>query len=113
MYCHQGDAGPKKITFNPIEIKLLKNVRNDTSKSLFSIDLVANFDKRLINHKPIIKNSGKRYVARGGTSPKTVAKVADYGFYGMAFNSYIWDNASPYENFLKILDAYKESNLEV
>jgi len=63
--------------------------------------------------KAALKNSGKRFVARGGTSPTTVAKFADYGFHGMAFNSYIWDNSSPYENFLKILEAYKENNLEV
>jgi thiamine-phosphate pyrophosphorylase len=63
--------------------------------------------------KAALKNSGKRYVARGGTSPQIIAKAAELGFYGLAFNSYIWDNDSPYENFSKILEVYKENNIEV
>ena len=63
--------------------------------------------------KAAIKNSGKKYVARGGTSPKTVAKAKELGFYGLAFNSYIWDHTSPFENFQHVLDAYKESGLEI
>ncbi len=63
--------------------------------------------------KAALKNAGKRFVARGGTSPKTVAKAAGLGFYGIAFNSYIWEHPSPYENFLKILEAYKENKLEL
>ncbi|MDO9000322.1 thiamine phosphate synthase [Sediminibacterium sp.] len=60
-----------------------------------------------------LKNSGKRFVARGGTTPSVVGKASELGFYGLAFNSYIWDHPSPYENFTKILGAYKECNLEI
>lgn len=63
--------------------------------------------------KAAIKNAGKRFVARGGTSPKTIAKAASLGFYGIAFNSYIWETSTPYENFLKIVACYKENNLEL
>ena len=63
--------------------------------------------------KAAVKNSGKRFVARGGTSPKTVATGAELGFYGMAFNSFIWEQNTPYDNFLSILAAYKENNLEI
>jgi thiamine monophosphate synthase len=63
--------------------------------------------------KAAIKNSGKRFVARGGTSPQIIAKAAELGFYGLAFNSYIWDNDLPFENFSKILATYKENNLEI
>jgi thiamine-phosphate pyrophosphorylase len=63
--------------------------------------------------KAALKNAGKRFVARGGTSHKTIAKAASLGFYGIAFNSYIWDTTTPYENFLKILAVYKENNLEL
>ena len=63
--------------------------------------------------KAALKNSGKRFVARGGTSPKTIAKAAELGFYGLAFNSYIWDHTTPYDHFLKILETYKENNLEI
>lgn len=60
-----------------------------------------------------IKNSGKKLVARGGTSPKTVAKTHKYGFYGIAFNSYLWNAEMPYENFLKVLEAFREHNIEI
>jgi thiamine-phosphate pyrophosphorylase len=60
-----------------------------------------------------IKNSRKKLIARGGTSPKVVAKTANYGFYGIAFNSYIWNADSPYENFLKVLDEFKAQNIAV
>ena len=52
-------------------------------------------------------------MARGGTTPNTIARAANMGFYGIAFNSYLWDNDSPFDNFLKILDAYKENKLEI
>jgi thiamine-phosphate pyrophosphorylase len=58
-----------------------------------------------------IKNSKKNLIARGGTTPKLVAKTHKYGFSGIAFNSYIWEGDTPYENFLKILDEYKANNI--
>ena len=60
-----------------------------------------------------IKNSGKKLVARGGTSPKTVLKAHKYGFFGIAFNSYLWNSEMPYENFLKVLEAFRENNIEL
>jgi thiamine monophosphate synthase len=58
-----------------------------------------------------IKNSDKKLVARGGTSPKVISKTAQLGFYGIAFNSYIWNAASPYANFLKIIEEYKANKI--
>jgi thiamine-phosphate pyrophosphorylase len=63
--------------------------------------------------KAALKNCGKKLVARGGTSPTVIPMAANLGFYGLAFNSYLWDNPSPYENFMKILEVYKENNLEI
>jgi thiamine-phosphate pyrophosphorylase len=60
-----------------------------------------------------IKNSNKKLVARGGTTPASVKKTNDLGFYGIAFNSYLWDSEKPYANFLKILEAFKENNIEL
>lgn len=60
-----------------------------------------------------IKNSNKKLVARGGTTPAAVKKANDLGFYGIAFTSYLWDAEKPYSNFLKILEAYKENNIEL
>ncbi len=59
----------------------------------------------------LIKNSGKKFVARGGVSPKTIKLANDYGFYGVAANSYIWKSELPYDRFLEILDAFKQNNI--
>ena len=60
-----------------------------------------------------IRNSGKRLIARGGTSLKVIAKTAKFGFYGIAFNSYLWNSESPYGNFLKIIEEFKANNIGV
>jgi len=60
-----------------------------------------------------IKNSGKKLVARGGTTPDVVKKANDLGFYGIAFNSYLWDSDLPYHNFIKITQAFKTNNIEI
>lgn len=59
------------------------------------------------------KNSNKQLIARGGTFPATISKALKYGFYGIAFNSYIWNAEMPYENFLKILAEFKNQNIEL
>jgi thiamine-phosphate pyrophosphorylase len=59
------------------------------------------------------KNSGKKLIARGGTSPGTILKSLKYGFAGIAFNSYIWSAEMPYENFLKVLAEFKKHNIEI
>src|SRR4051812_24869362 len=38
------------------------------------------------------KNSGKKLIARGGTTPSSIQKAQHYGFYGIAFNSYLWNS---------------------
>lgn len=60
-----------------------------------------------------IKNTNKKFVARGGTTPASVKKVNALGFYGIAFNSYIWDAENPYTNFLNILEAFKADGVEL
>jgi thiamine-phosphate pyrophosphorylase len=60
-----------------------------------------------------IKNTKKKFVARGGTTPESVKKANDLGFYGIAFNSYIWDSANPYNNFMKVLEAFKAGCVEL
>jgi thiamine-phosphate pyrophosphorylase len=59
------------------------------------------------------KNSGKKLVARGGTSPNTILNTSRYGFHGIAFNSYLWSAEAPYENFLKVLAEFKKHNIEI
>lgn len=60
-----------------------------------------------------IKNSKKRFVARGGTTPASVKKSLDLGFYGIAFSSFIWDAEMPYEKFLEITREFKAHNIEL
>lgn len=58
------------------------------------------------------KNSKKKLIARGGTKPENIQLAINLGFYGIAFNSYLWNAELPYENFLKILAEFKKINLE-
>lgn len=58
-----------------------------------------------------IRNGGKQLIARGGTSPSVIAKTAQYGFKGIAFNSYLWKADSPYLNFLEIVKEFKTHNI--
>lgn len=60
-----------------------------------------------------LKHSGKKAVARGGTKPDLVKKVNDLGFYGIAFNSYIWNDTMPYTKFMEIMQAFKSNNIEI
>jgi thiamine-phosphate pyrophosphorylase len=59
------------------------------------------------------KNSGKNLVARGGTTPLIIKKAYDLGFYGIAFNSYIWEGELPYSKFMEVLDTFKQHNIEL
>ncbi len=58
-----------------------------------------------------VKTSKKKFVARGGTTPEVIKKAYDLGFYGIAFNSYIWNGELPYANYLKVVDAFKEQEV--
>lgn len=60
-----------------------------------------------------IKNSGKKLIARGGTTPKTIVKANHHGFYGIAFNSYLWNADMPYESFLKLVEVFRENKIEL
>lgn len=59
------------------------------------------------------KTSGKKLVARGGTTIKSIEKSLKFGFYGIAFNSFLWNNDEPYLCFLKVLEEFKRLNLEI
>lgn len=59
------------------------------------------------------RNSGKKLIARGGTSPGSITRALKYGFDGIAFNSYLWNAEMPYEKFLAILSEYKKHSIEI
>jgi thiamine-phosphate pyrophosphorylase len=60
-----------------------------------------------------LKNSDKKIVARGGVTDKVIEKSKKYGFYGIAFNSYIWDAENPCQQFIKIIRQFHELQIEV
>lgn len=59
------------------------------------------------------KNSGKNLIARGGTTIGSIEKSKEFGFYGIAFNSFLWNAEKPYDNFIKILEEFKLKNIEL
>jgi thiamine-phosphate pyrophosphorylase len=60
-----------------------------------------------------LKHCGKKAVARGGTKPDLVKKVNDLGFYGIAFNSYLWNDPMPFTKFMEIIQVFKSNNIEL
>lgn len=58
--------------------------------------------------KDVIKSTGKKVVARGGTSPAIIPKCKELGLHGIAFKSYIWNSPTPFQQFLSIVEAYKQ-----
>lgn len=62
--------------------------------------------------KAAVKNSGKKLVARGGTTPACIKKSADLGFYGIAYNSFIWESKNPYISFMEILSAFQTQGVD-
>jgi thiamine-phosphate pyrophosphorylase len=53
------------------------------------------------------KTSGKKLVARGGTTIKSIEKAHRYGFYGIALNSCIWSSPDPVQAFHDALDEFR------
>jgi thiamine-phosphate pyrophosphorylase len=58
------------------------------------------------------KTAEKQLVARGGTTPASITKALQYGFGGIAFNSYLWNSDQPYERFLSIIAEFKKQNID-
>jgi thiamine-phosphate pyrophosphorylase len=58
--------------------------------------------------KDVINSTGKKVIARGGTNPAIIGKCKEMGLYGIAFKSYIWNSATPFQQFLNIVDAFKQ-----
>ena len=58
-------------------------------------------------------NSGKKLVARGGTTPASVAKALAYGFYGIAFNSFIWDSEEPMQRFSEVVAEFRRQKIDL
>lgn len=59
-----------------------------------------------------LKNTNKKIVARGGVTDKVITKAKDYGFYGIAFGSYIWEAENPCDQFIKIIRKFNELNIK-
>lgn len=63
--------------------------------------------------KAAIQKSGKNLVARGGCISGSARKAFDLGFYGIAYNSYIWSNELPYIRFTQILEEFNTHNIPI
>ena len=57
------------------------------------------------------RNSNKALVARGGTTLRSVARAHQYGFAGIAFNSFIWNSEEPFQNFIRVLHEFRSHNI--
>ncbi len=59
------------------------------------------------------KNCGKKLIARGGTNPESIGRAKALGFYGIAFNSFIWESEEPYLRFEEVLKEFRGLQLEI
>lgn len=60
-----------------------------------------------------LKHTDKKIVARGGITDKVIDKANKYGFYGIAFSSFIWESESPCNQFLGIIRKFNELNIKI
>lgn len=60
-----------------------------------------------------LKNTPKKIVARGGVTDKVIEKTKKYGFYGIAFSSFIWDAENPCDQFLKVVRKFNELGISI
>lgn len=60
-----------------------------------------------------LKNSNKKIVARGGVTDKVISKCVEYGIYGIAYGSYIWEAESPCNQFLKVVQKFNDYNIKI
>lgn len=57
------------------------------------------------------QKSGKNLVARGGCILNSVQRAYQYGFYGIAYNNFLWGDSEPFFQFLKVLQEFKKHNI--
>ena len=58
------------------------------------------------------RDSGKRLVARGGTSLRCIEKALRLGFYGIAFNSCIWESEHPFAQFQELVQEFRRLGVD-
>ncbi len=63
--------------------------------------------------KAAIDKSGRKIIARGGVSEKSVELAHQLGFYGIALYGHLWKSASPFEKYIAFIRFCKEKNIPI
>ncbi len=59
------------------------------------------------------EKSGKKLIARGGSILNSVQKAHELGFYGLAYNNFLWGDKEPYVQFLNVLQEFKTHQIDL
>jgi thiamine-phosphate pyrophosphorylase len=62
--------------------------------------------------KAAIEKTPHKVIARGGMDLSKIEKVAEIGFYGMAFYSTVWKSADPVESMVSIFEKLRELGIK-
>jgi len=63
--------------------------------------------------KAAIDKSGRKIIARGGVSEKSVELAHQLGFYGIALYGHLWKSTSPFEKYIAFIRFCKEKNIPI
>lgn len=63
--------------------------------------------------KAAIQKSGKKIIARGGVSEKSVELAHQLGFYGIALYGHLWKSGNPFEKYIEFVRFCKEKNIPI
>jgi thiamine-phosphate pyrophosphorylase len=63
--------------------------------------------------KAAIDKSGRKIIARGGVSEKSIELAHQLGFYGIALYGHLWKSTSPFEKYIEFLRFCKEKNIPI
>jgi thiamine-phosphate pyrophosphorylase len=72
-------------------------------------EFLGNYTKENIH--ALIKNTKVPWVARGGATPLVIPLCFELGFWGIAFQSYIWKHSNPLLQFRKIQKSFEENKI--
>lgn len=63
--------------------------------------------------KAAIDKSGRKIIARGGVSEKSVELAHQLGFYGIALYGHLWKSTSPFEKYIAFIRFCKDKNIPI
>ncbi|MCX8080413.1 MAG: thiamine phosphate synthase [Bacteroidia bacterium] len=101
-------------------LKRAYEIQSDNFNYVFIGNLFNNITGEFMNEysreniSALIKSrSDLRWVARGGCTPSVIQKCKELGFYGIAFQSWVWNHQNPIERLKIIMKEFQNAGIEI